>query len=118
MIEVLNTLEFSQKWDDKLNRLMNESVDTSVSKYTIEFKLLNSFKKRCWWSLGALVTIKKYDAYRVWVSNEDTHYGYLWKYNDKAMPHYEQYSAKQATLDKLAALEHELRYPTITKAYD
>ncbi|MCP4486849.1 MAG: hypothetical protein GY820_05950 [Gammaproteobacteria bacterium] len=118
MNKVSNTLGFSQKWDDKLNRLMNESVDTSISRYTIEFKLLNSVKKRCWWSLGALVTIKKYDTYYVWVSNEDTHYGFLQRYNDSFIPVYEQYSVKQATLDKLAALEHELRCPTIHKAYN
>ncbi|MCP4985581.1 MAG: hypothetical protein GY928_05760 [Colwellia sp.] len=115
-MKVCNMKEFSQRWDDKLNLLMDKGDIVKICKHTITFKLKGTpvdkpylfFWKR---------QMETSTLYTVWLGNKRSNYGELERVNGEAIPSYLQYAPSQETLDRLLELENEVRYPLVLEAY-
>lgn len=107
---------FLQKWDVKLNKLLDEGVVTNVTQHTINFKLKVSEGIKPYfffWEKERFTSM----YYEVWVCSIDSSYGTLWRCNGESLPEHMQFAASQETLNKLFELETRLRNHLAVEAY-
>ncbi len=107
---------FSHKWDDKLNLLIEEGSVVDSSHTDITFELIVDSKVVPHWVFWTK-TVTLTERYCVWVANKKSHYGELQTFNGEHLPVHMQFSASQATLQKLLNLENKVRNPKTVKAY-
>ena len=106
--------KFNEKWDKKLLLLLKEGKITSTCDHSLTFKLKVGESK----IFFGLLTIPRYEKYRVWTSNKDFSYGYLYEFNGIVVPEGLRYAPSQDAMKELFVLERGSRYPNIMKAYE
>jgi len=106
--------KYSEKWDKKLLLLLKEGKITSTCDHSLTFKLKVGESK----IFSGLLTIPRYEKYRVWTSNKGLSYGYLYEFKGIIVPKELRYAPSQAAMKELFELERGSRYPNITKAYE
>ena len=108
-MRLVNEYPYNEKWDKKLNWLMDNSVEMCASKHTITFKVITSDTKTTFLGTGLFPKYTTtYATYEVWTSSKDTYYGRLFRYNDKAISETIQYSPGDTTMERLFELEKNL----------
>lgn len=100
-----NQLPFSEKWDELLNKLMDNGEIVDHCSQTITFKLQIGTKLK-----GFLIKkeIPVFKEYEVWVSSKEYKYGRLWSLNGDVLPDNDQRSASIGTMERLYELEQSL----------
>ena len=108
-MKLANNYPYNEKWDKKLNWLMNNSVETLVGKYTITFKVVLSSTKTSLFGSGLFPNyITDYATYKVWTSNKSICYGRLYQYNGIGLSDMITFSPSKTTMERLFELEKSL----------
>ncbi len=108
--------EFNQKWDTKLNRLLDEGTVVCIKSSTLDIALKSRVVVKPYLYFFRR-EVQEVTIYSVWLSNKSSHYGELHMIDEESIPVHLQYSPSQETLEKLLALENILRNPLAIKAY-
>lgn len=104
-MELHSRLPYSEKWDQLLNKLIDEGEIIGHSSYTVDFKLQIGVESK-----GFLIKrqVPIFKIYSVWISNKDSHYARLWKVDGDQLPDNDQRSPLMNTMERLHELEQSL----------
>lgn len=109
-MKLVNTLPYNEKWDKKLNWLMDNSTKTTQTPYYITFKVCCDVSRYRFLGLAYLFPSLsiKHSTYTVWTENKNNSYGHLYEYNSEVLSEVVKYSPSKATMGRLFELEKSL----------
>lgn len=107
--------KYSQKWDNKLNELLDRGEVKVSSAHYLTFKLPYYSNKTF---LFFKYKVKSYKVYEVWTTNKTSNYGEIRKFQGKYLEDEYIYSASKETLERLHKVETKLRVPFLEEAYN